>query len=217
MPKQEAWEARMSRLYAASAAAVVIGLLGGSVYFLVFADRSNDRFAKCRNSVIASGGEQIGGAFTLVDQTGATVTETQVIDRPVLIYFGYTSCPDVCPLDNARNAEATDILEEQGFAVAPVFITIDPKRDTPAMMADYAGSFHPRMVALSGSAAQVKTAADAYRVYYKAQPEENGTYLMDHSTFTYLVLPQTGFVEFFRREATADQVATAAVCFIQSQ
>lgn len=216
-PKQDIREVLVSRLYAGSAVMAIVGLLGVSAYILVFADRGNDPFAKCRSSAIATGGEQIGGPFTLVDQSGVTVTEAQVFDKPALVYFGYTSCTDVCPLDNARNAQAVDILEEQGFDAVPVFITIDPERDTPAVMADYGSAIHPRMVALSGSAAQVKAAAAAYRVYYKAQPADAGGYEMDHSTFTYLVLPKIGFVEFFRREVTADQVANSAVCFIQSE
>lgn len=205
----------MTRLYAGSAAALVCGLLAGTAYWALTGGRSDDRFAACRNTVV-SGEATIGGPFTLTDQTNTLVTEAQVLAKPALVYFGYTFCPDICPVDNARNAEAVDILEEQGFEVTPVFITIDPLRDTPEVLAEYAAAMHPRMIGLTGTAEQVKAAAAAYRVYYQAQPEVDGAYLMDHSTFTYLMIPGTGFVEFFRREASGDQVATQAACFLQA-
>lgn len=207
---------RMNRLYAGSAAAIVCALLAGTAYVALFTGRSDDAFGECRTSKIAGGEEQIGGPFTLIDQSGAPVTDAQLFTKPALVYFGYSFCPDVCPLDNTRNAEAADILEEQGFDVTPVFISIDPARDTPTVLADYAQAIHPKMVALTGSDAQVKTAAAAYRVYYKAQPAENGSYLMDHSTFTYLVLPKLGFTEFFRRDLSSDQVASTVACFLDA-
>jgi protein SCO1 len=166
-------------------------------------------------SVCATGavGGDIGGPFTLVDTTGTTVTETDVITRPSLIYFGYTYCPDVCPFDNARNAQAIDILEEQGIAATPIFITIDPQRDTPDVLAEYTANMHPAMIGLTGTDAQIKAAADAYRVLYQRREIEGGDYLMDHSVLTYLVLPETGFVDFFRREATPEDIASSVACF----
>lgn len=203
----------MTRLYAASAAAMVCALMAGTAW-LAFGGRSNDPYADCRSGVVSGGGGSIGGAFTLVDAAGETVTDQQVFTKPSLLYFGFTFCPDVCPVDNARNAEAVDILEEQGFDVAPVFITVDPGRDTPQVMADYAANMHPKMVALTGTAEQVRAAVEAYRAYSKLPADVSGDYEVDHSTFTYLVLPEKGFVEFFRREVTADQMAEKAGCFL---
>ncbi len=156
---------------------------------------------------IAGGPGAIGGPFTLVDQTGETVTDADVITRPTLVYFGYTFCPDVCPFDMARNAEAIDILEEGGVEVTPVFISVDPKRDTPENLATYAENIHPRLIALTGTEEQVKAAADAYKVYFSINPGDADNYLVDHSTFTYLMMPKIGFVDFFKREATADEMA----------
>ena len=138
---------------------------------------------------------------------GNTVTQADVITRPVLIYFGYTFCPDVCPLDNARNAEAADILEERGIEVTPVFISVDPARDTPEVMRGYVDNLHPRMIGLTGTDEQIRTATQAYKAYFKIQPSGDEFYLVDHSTFTYLVLPEIGFVDFFRRESTPDEMA----------
>lgn len=184
-----------------------------------FGGSSDDQFAQCRAAAVAGGAGQIGGPFELVSETGETVTDADVVDQPVLLYFGYTFCPDVCPLDSARNAEAVDILESRGIMVKPVFISVDPKRDTPEVVAEFTEYLHPRMLGLTGSPEQVKAASQAYRTYYSAQPAEEGDeeyYLVDHSTFTYLVLPGHGFVEFFRREVSAENMAETVACFVDA-
>lgn len=202
----------MSKLYAGLAVAGVVALLGGTAGY-VMVNQSDDIFADCRSSTV--GGGDIGGPFTLVDETGATVTDMDVLTKPSLVYFGYTFCPDICPLDSARNADAVDILAEQGFDVTPVFITIDPARDTPEVVASFTENLHPKMIGLTGSEEQVKAASAAYKTYFRKQASEDPDfYLMDHSTFTYLVLPQTGFVEFFRRDDTAEQMAERTACFL---
>ena len=201
----------MSKLYAGLAAAAVVGMVGGLFAYGPLAG-SGDRFAECRAGAV---GGDIGGPFTLVDTAGKTVTDKDVLGTPSLVYFGYTFCPDVCPLDMARNAEAVDILEERGFDVTPVFISIDPARDTPDVLADFAANLHPKMIGLTGSEEQVKAASQAYKTYYRKQDSEDPEfYLMDHSTFTYLVLPGTGFVDFFRRDDTAEQMADRTACFL---
>lgn len=204
----------MTRVYAGLAIGAVAALLGASAWY-VYERQSGDRYAQCRSSVIAGGTASIGGPFTLVDQTGTTVTEKQALAKPSLVYFGYTFCPDVCPVDTARNAEVVDILDEMGHEVTPVFITIDPGRDTPEVLADYAANLHERMVALTGSDAQISEAARAYRVFYQAQEKKDDYYLVDHMTFSYLMDPEQGFLEFFRREASADQMADQIACFLE--
>ena len=179
-----------------------------------FADRSGDQFASCRSSAVAGGVGQIGGPFNLLDSAGKTVTDADVITAPSLVYFGYTFCPDVCPMDTIRNAEAVDVLEENGKTATPVFISIDPKRDTPEVVGDYAEAIHPRMIGLTGSPEQVKAASRAYRTYYKAHDDDDEYYLVDHSTMTYLVLPEHGVVEFFRRGVGPEALAAKAACFI---
>jgi len=201
----------MTKLFAGVAVAAVAALLGWTAYS-IYATRAADPFAQCRPGSV--GGGDIGGPFSLVDETGVTVTDAQVFSQPSLVYFGYTFCPDVCPLDNARNAEAVDILEEKGFAVTPVFISIDPDRDTPEVLTDFTDNLHPRMVGLTGSTAQVRAASQAYKTYYKKQSEDE-YYLMDHSTFTYLVLPDSGFADFFTREVTPDEMAERVACFLE--
>lgn len=203
----------MSKLYAGLAAATVVGMIGGlSAYAWLAAPE--DRFAECRAGAV---GGDIGGAFSLVNGQGQTVTDKEVITKPSLVYFGYTFCPDVCPLDNARNAEAVDILEERGFDVTPVFISIDPERDTPEVIRDFSSNLHPKMIGLTGSPEQIKAASQAYKTYFRKQNSDDPEYyLMDHSTFTYLVLPETGFVDFFKRDETAEQMAERTACFLSN-
>ena len=204
----------MTRLYAIAAAAALAAILGGTAGAIWFGRNGDNPFANCSQGQV--GGGDIGGPFTLVDQTGATVSEKDVLKEASLVYFGYGFCPDVCPLDNARNAQVVDILEEQGLSVTPVFITIDPARDTPEAMADYVAAIHPKMIGLTGTAEQVKAASAAYKTYYRQQPAEDDYYLMDHSTFTYLMLPNAGFVEFFDRDVTADIMADRVACFMEA-
>ena len=205
----------MTRIYALVAAAAAIAFVAGSWY----ASRPNsmdDQFAQCRAGQIAGGSNQIGGPFTLVSETGETVTDEDVLTGPSLLYFGYTFCPDVCPLDTSRNAEAIDLLDERGQEVTPIFISVDPERDTPEVVADFTDNLHPRMLGLTGSAEQVKSASQAYRTYYKKQDSDDDEYyLVDHSTFSYLTLPDHGFVEFFRRDETPEQVADRIGCFLE--
>lgn len=199
----------MSRFAALAAAVTLAGVVGGTaLYTTVFATRGQD---DCRGGQVAG---SLGGPFTLVNQAGITVTEKDVIAKPALIYFGYTFCPDVCPVDNARNAEAVDLLAEKGFDVTPVFITIDPARDTTAVMGDYAANMHPRMVALTGTAAQIDAASKAYRTFYRKQDSGDEFYMMDHTTFTYFSLPVSGFADVFVREDTPAQIADRVACFL---
>ncbi|MFN5998240.1 MAG: SCO family protein [Paracoccaceae bacterium] len=203
----------MTKLYAGVAAAALAALLGASAWYVV-ANRGDDVFADCRQGQVAGG--DIGGPFTLVNTAGQSVTEAEVLTKPSLVYFGYTFCPDVCPFDMSRNVEAVDLLDAKGIDVTPVFISIDPDRDTPEALADYASNMHPKIVALTGSENQVKAASQAYKTFYAKRDTGDEFYLMDHSTFTYLMLPGAGFVDFFRREITSDQMAESVACFVEA-
>ncbi|WP_054006768.1 SCO family protein [Cypionkella psychrotolerans] len=191
------------------------GVFGGYLWNKDREARTNDPFADCRTSAIAGGGGEIGGPFTLVDEDGKTVTDKDVLAKPSLVYFGYSFCPDVCPLDGARNAEAVDLLKAKGLDVTPVFISIDPERDTPAVLKDFTANLHPDMIGLTGTLEQVQAASRAYKTYFKKQDTGDQYYMMDHSTFTYLMLPGSGFADFFTRDDTAEQIATRAACFIE--
>ena len=197
-------------------ALVAVGLAGFWAYTRI-APQSDDAFAQCRASAVAGGSATIGGPFTLVDENGATVTDQDVLgSTPALLYFGYTYCPDVCPLDAARNAEAVALLDERGYDVLPVFISIDPERDTPEVLKEFTDYLHPRMLGLTGTPDQTDAASKAFRTYYRKQEGDPEYYLVDHSTFSYLTLPEHGFVEFFRRDLPADQMADRMACFLDA-
>ena len=192
-------------------------MVAGIAVYTLTTPKSDDQFAQCRTSVVAGGTGQIGGPFTLVDENGVTVTDQDVLsEKPSLIYFGYTYCPDICPLDNARNADAISILDERGYDVQPVFITIDPERDGPEHLKEFTDYLHPRMLGLTGTTEQVAAASKAYRTYFKKQEGDPEYYQMDHSTFSYLTLPGHGFVEFFRREVRAEAMADQLACFVDA-
>jgi protein SCO1/2 len=162
-------------------------------------------------------GVMLGGPFSLVDHTGRAVTERDFAGRAMLVYFGFTYCPDVCPTELGTIAAAIDAMGPAGERVTPVLITIDPERDTPAALADYVSRFHPRMVGLTGSAEQIAQAARAYRVYYaKVRPRDSTDYLMDHSSFIYFVGPDGRVRSLFRPETTPEAIAAAVTAQLRA-
>ncbi|WP_147109856.1 SCO family protein [Tateyamaria sp. syn59] len=205
----------MTRIIAPVAALVAALFLGG-IWWFTQSGGEDGQFAQCNSTQIAGDGNGIGGPFELVNAEGQTVTDQDVITEPSLIYFGYTFCPDVCPLDTARNAEAVDVLAERGMSVTPIFITVDPERDTPEIVGDFAYNLHEKMIGLTGSLEQTDAASKTYRTYYKAHDKSDEFYLVDHSTFTYLVMPEHGFVEFFRRDINAETMADRVACFVEN-
>jgi protein SCO1/2 len=155
-------------------------------------------------------GVSLGGPFELVDHTGRTVTDRDYRGRFMLIFFGFTHCPDICPTELQVVAEVLEKLGPRANRVAPLFVTIDPERDTPGVLADYVALFDPRLIGLTGSEAQVAAAARAFRVYYaKATPPGASTYLMDHSSFLYLIGPDGTFRALFRYGTPAEEIARA--------
>ncbi|KAA0676676.1 SCO family protein [Roseomonas genomospecies 6] len=190
-------KARLIRIAAASAVGLVIA--AGIAWWQV-----ENAASTVQSSV------PIGGPFTLTDQDGRTVTDADYRGKYLLIYFGYTYCPDVCPTELGTMARAMDLLGRQADKVQPMFISVDPERDTVAHLKDYVGLFHPSLVGLTGTPEQVKAAAKAYRVYYAKAPQKDGKpedYLMDHSSFLYLMGPDGRFLGVYPAGTTADRVA----------
>lgn len=194
-----------------SLAAVLLLLTGG----LWLSRSGNSEFAQCRAITPAKEMRGLGGAFTLTDQNGNRVTDAEVFARPALLYFGYTYCPDVCPMDTARNAEAVTILQQRGIDLTPVFISVDPRRDTPEVLADFAGIMHERLIALTGTSAEIDAVSKAWRNYYRLNDQyDKENYLVDHMTYSYLLMPGAGAVERFDRDLSAQEIADRAACFI---
>ena len=164
-----------------------------------------------------SGTTLVGGPFTLVDQDGRTRTEKDFADSHMLIYFGYTFCPDVCPTALQVMSQAMDRLDPAVAAkIAPVFVTVDPARDTVTQLKSYVGNFHPRLVGLTGSEAQIAAAAKAYRVYYAKSKEtaNSADYLMDHSSVVFLMGPDGRYLTHFTHNAPPDRMAEALTAYV---
>ena len=150
----------------------------------------------------------IGGPFRLVDQNGKTVTNTDLEGKWLLVYFGYTHCPDACPTALSNIALALADLGAEKREVRPVFITVDPERDTVRAMKEYVSAFDAPIVALTGSDAAIAQAAREYRVYYAKHPEPGGDYSMDHTSIIYVMDPKGRFTASFTGEDPPEQIAT---------
>lgn len=186
-------------LIAAILAALVVL---GTGAFLALALRDSPRGAAATGLASA-----IGGPFQLVDQDGKTVTEADLRGRWSLIYFGYTHCPDACPTALNDISIALSELGPKRDEVRPVFITVDPERDTPDALKSYVTAFDAPILALTGTPEQIAKAAKGYRVYYAKHPEANGDYSMDHSSVIYVMDPQGRFTASFTHESSPEQIA----------
>jgi cytochrome oxidase Cu insertion factor (SCO1/SenC/PrrC family) len=184
---------------------IALVLLGTGAYF-----ETRPSPGRANGGVSLPGGVTVGGPFSLIDDTGKPVTDATYHGRWMLVYFGYTFCPDVCPTELQTIAGALDKIGPLAKNVAPLFITVDPERDTQTAMAQYVKLFDDRIVGLTGTPAQIAAAAKAYRVYYaKTTPKDSSTYLMDHSSFMYLMGPDGRLRTLFPQGLSADKLADA--------
>jgi protein SCO1/2 len=152
----------------------------------------------------------IGGPFALIDGDGKTITDTMFRGKWMVVYFGYTHCPDACP--TALNAIVTAIAtlpSAQRALIQPVFITIDPERDTGAVLKDYVTSFDPNLIGLTGNPAQLASVERAYRVYAEKAPTQGGGYEMNHSSFIYVMDPAGRYATNFSPDLSNDAIAAA--------
>jgi len=156
---------------------------------------------------LMSGTSAVGTSFTLDDQYGARRSLAEFRGKVVLLYFGYTYCPDVCPTDLARIARAVTSLGPLAPQVQPILVTLDPDRDTPQLLREYAAAFDARLLALRGSEAETRRIATAYKVYYQKRRLEDGSYLVDHAAFTFLLDREGRYVAFFPPGTSAERMA----------
>ena len=179
---------RSQAVFALSVLAIAFAIAAAAFYFTLG-----------RNGPMTSGTALVGGPFSLVDQNGRRVTEKDFLGKYMLVFFGFTHCPDVCPTELQVMSAALDELGTAGNDIQPVFVSIDPERDTPEVVKEYVKNFHPRLMGLTGSAGEIATIARAYRVYYKktASSGASGDYELDHSTTIYLMDPEGRFRKHF--------------------
>lgn len=200
---------KKNRLFARIA--LTIAITAGFVAWMAAKDNQNVDINK-ENS---SGKAQVGGAFALIDSHGKPFSSEHLKGKYSLVFFGFTTCPDMCPMGLTVMTEALRLMGEAAEPITPVFITIDPARDTPEVMAEYITHFHPRMVALTGEKPAIQQAIKAYKVYASKREVEEAAdgYVMDHSGYLYLMDPNGAYITHFPHtiapEALADQLQTA--------
>ena len=159
-------------------------------------------FAFMSRQLAESGGTGValvGGPFSLTDQDGRRVSEKDFLGRHMLVFFGFTYCPDICPTELQVMMAALDAMGPQGEEIQPVFVSIDPERDTPEVLKSYVENFGARLIGLTGTPEEIAAAAKAYRVYYAKAGDQSSpdSYLMDHSSIIYLMGPDGRFVKHF--------------------
>ena len=191
-----------SRLVIIAALAFV---LGGLVAMLALPSARERLLPKS----ISVGQALVGGPFTLTDHKGRRVTDADFRGKYMLIMFGFTYCPDICPSGLQVMSAALEQLGAKADKIVPVFVSVDHERDTPEQLAQYVQSFHPRLVGLSGTAEEIAAAAKAYRVYYKKVADEKTTagFTYDHSALMYLMGPDGRYVTHFSHASAPDVIA----------
>ena len=177
------------------------------IAFMVYTDRPGVNPFSVVRSTTSSGNALLGGPFTLLNQRGEYVSDTDLKGKWMLVYFGYSFCPDVCPVDLLTMTSALEALGDDAKNIAPLFITIDPERDTVEQLNTYMSNFHPSIQALTGSAESIAQAANAYKVYYKKAEDPDMTYyLMDHTAITYLMNEKGEYVTHFPHGTEAQKM-----------
>ncbi|WP_157019380.1 SCO family protein [Mesorhizobium xinjiangense] len=165
-------------------------------------------------SPVTVGEAAVHSEFSLTDHNGSRVTDADFQGRWQLVFFGFTHCPDICPTTLAYMAEVLDRLGSESPNIAPLFITVDPTRDTPEVMAEYVQAFHPDLIGLTGTEVEIGAAADAFRVYYEKMEEASAPdgYLMAHSGHIYLMTPEGRYEAVFREgDQSAQEMASEVV------
>lgn len=190
---------------------LTLGAALGLYQYLQYTKRQNIQAALSKYDQQA-GQAQVGGPFSLKDPSGRIFTDKDLHGEFSILYFGFTHCPDICPDELEKMAEALDIVEKTcGSKVQPVFITIDPDRDSPSLLNKYCREFHPRLLGLWGPMEDIRKVAKQYRVYFMKTNDSKDDYLVDHSIIMYFLDPDGKFVTFFGKSFTASQIA-ASIC-----
>lgn len=159
------------------------------------------------NRVVTAGTPDVGGPFALLDQNGETRTDRDFRGRWMLIYFGYTNCPDVCPTTLALMSDVMTRLGGRAARIAPIFITVDPDHDTPQLMKQYLAPFGSKFVGLTGPKSHIASVASEYRVYVRRRPLGGGRYAVDHSNIIYLMSPAGKFAADYDNSQAPEEIA----------
>ena len=186
---------------------VVIGLLVGAAAAIAVFPEARQRLLPSPGPTV-SGKALVGGPFSLIDDTGKRVTDKDFRGRYMLVLFGFTSCPDICPAGLQLMSAALESLGKKADRITPIFISVDPERDTPQKLAEYVKNFSPHLVGLTGTPEEAAAAAKAYKVYFKKVPNADspGDYGMDHTSIIYLMDPNGDFIAHFTPTMTVEEM-----------
>jgi cytochrome oxidase Cu insertion factor (SCO1/SenC/PrrC family) len=190
------------------AVVLLTGLVVGAVIALAVFPQARERLLPAAG-MPSVGQALIGGPFKLTDHKGRRVTEQDFRGRYMLVYFGFTFCPDVCPTALQVEAEALNKLGPKAERFVPIFISVDPERDTPAQLASYVESFHPQLIGMTGTQEEIDAVAKAYRVYMRkvADPKSTAGYTFDHTSLIYVMGPDGTYRTHFTHTTNADAMA----------
>jgi len=187
--------------------AIIIAIV--AIYFIMTATVKDKPLAGRGNEIDRQGSVDIGGNFTLTDQDGKTFTNAQLKGKLSLIYFGFTFCPDICPTSLQKITKVINTLDKYGIDVTPVFITIDPKRDTSSSLKKYLGHFHQKFIGLTGNADDIKSVADKFKVYYALAPGSGSganDYLLDHTSLVYIMDKNGRYMTHFHIDSKPEEM-----------
>lgn len=206
---------RILRIFALSVLGIFLGT--GIAWYQVQQEMSSG--ARALSAIEPAAGQSesdVGGPFTLQNHKGEAVTEQDFAGQYKLIFFGFANCPMICPTELQKMTAAMQILGEQSDNITPIFISVDPERDTPEMLDEYVQQFHPRLVALTGTKEQLENVKDNYKVYSeKVTNEAMSGYMVNHSSFTYFMGPDDTLIDIFSMEETPTDIANGVRDIIQ--
>ena len=180
-----------------------------AIYFIISSSIDDKPLSGRGSQIDRAGAVDIGGAFTLTDQDGKVFASSTLEGKPSIIYFGFSYCPDICPTSLHKITEVVNTLDKYGITVTPVFITLDPKRDTAEVLKKYLAHFHKRLVGLTGRPEDIKTTADKFKVYYAlAQGDQKAQddYMLDHTSLVYIMDKNGHYASHFHLDSKPEEI-----------
>ena len=188
-----------------------------TIFFVSKRESVINELTECNLNSNASTFKSFQGDFYLIDEEGLKVSSHSILDSPSLLYFGYTYCPDICPFDLMRNSEVVELLDQENIKIKPLFISVDPARDSPARLKDFTSFHHPNMIGFTGSEEQIDSVKNIYKVYSEIPDDTSKDYTVNHSTFSYFILPQDGVQTYFTRKENSQKIADTIKCIIENK
>jgi len=188
-----------------------------SIFVVKYFDHKNEiEFASCNINTSIEKFEKFNDDFNLIHEEGFKISRKKLINQPSLLYFGYSFCPDICPFDLMRNSQVADLLLEEDIRIKPLFVTLDPKRDTLETLKEYTDFHHKDMIGLTGSNEQIDTIKKIFMIYSQMPNDTSDDYIINHSTFSYFILPDMGLITYFTRKDKVEKISNTIKCILKN-